>query len=328
MTRHRFWFEVPLPAGYVPPPEVETVPEAADADAVVVGARSRWDGPRLAALPRVRVVARTGIGYDNVDVAAATTLGVAVVNTPDAPTVSTAEHTLALVLAVAKQIPAAVQRARHGETGPGPSWRALELRGATMGVVGGGRIGSRVARLAAAFGMRVLVSDPALDRVAVGQLVPLEVLWSRSDVVSLHAPLTPATRHLVDRDAFAAMRPGVILVNCARGGLVDHDALLEALDTGRVAGAGLDVTDPEPLPAGHPLLGRTDVVVTPHVASATTRGRVRLVAHAVDQALVWLEGGRPDHLLDPGVTERDRDRRPGSAPGATAGSSRPSAEET
>lgn len=308
MSRHAFWFEAPLPAGYELPEAVSVVDDPVDAVALVVGARTPWDDARFSALPRLCVIARSGIGYDNVDVAAATRHGVAAVNAPDAPTVSTAEHALALLLAVAKQLPASAARARTGATGPAPDHRALELDGLTLGLVGAGRIGSRVAGYAAALGMQVLVTDPALDQVPVGELVTPDELWRRADVVSLHAPLTPATRHLVDADTLAAMKPGVILVNCARGGLVDHDALLVALETGHVAGAGLDVTEPEPLPAGHPLLGRDDVIVTPHVASSTTVGRRRLVAHAVEQALVWLEGGVPEHLLDPAVVDRARPR--------------------
>ena len=160
--------------------------------------------------------------------------------------------------------------------------------------------------------MRVLVYDPYLDASAlagVGELVDRGDLWRGSDAVSLHAPATEATRHIVNADSIAAMRPGVIVINCARGSLIDHDALLAGLESGRIGGAGLDVTEPEPLPVGHPLLGRDDVIVTPHVASATTDGIVRLISQALDQAAEWLRGGTPEHLLAPAAADPAVDRR-------------------
>ena len=157
--------------------------------------------------------------------------------------------------------------------------------------------------------MQVLAHDPHIDAAPVGRLVELEEIWSSADVVSLHAPATDATRHLVNAASLAAMRRGVVIVNCARGALVDQDALLAALESGHVAGAGLDVTDPEPLPADHPLLGRDDVLVTPHVASGTTAGAARVVTEALAQALVWLRGGSPEHLLDPAAADPAVDRR-------------------
>jgi phosphoglycerate dehydrogenase-like enzyme len=151
--------------------------------------------------------------------------------------------------------------------------------------------------------MEVVASDPFLTEADV-ELVPFVELLRRADVVSVHAPLTSETYHLFGAEAFAAMRPGVVFVNAARGGLVDQDALLAALDTGHVGAAGLDVTDPEPLPPEHPLLHRDDVVVTPHIASATDAGRLRLYAHAIDNALAVLAGGRPPDVVNPEVWQR------------------------
>ena len=301
-----------------PSPEV-TVPDGLEltddlsgADGAVIGAGDRWDAEACRRLPRLKVVARAGIGYDNVEVAECAAAGVAACNAPDAPTVSTAEHALALLLAVAKRVKLAERRLRDGLGDYRATHRALELDGRTLGLLGCGRIGSRVARYSAAVGMRVLVHDPYLDPAKareVGEPVDLDELWHRSDAVSLHAPATVATRHIVNARAIAAMRPGVIIVNCARGSLIDHDALLAGLESGHIAGAGLDVTEPEPLPPGHRLLGRDDVIVTPHVASSTTAGTVRLLDQALGQAAEWLNGGTPEHLLDPTAADPAVDRR-------------------
>ena len=301
-----------------PPPEV-TIPDGIEltddlssADGVVVGADETWDGDTCRRLPRLKVVARSGIGYDNVDPASCAAEGVAACNAPDAPTVSTAEHSLALLLAVAKRIKPAERRLGSGLGDYRANHRALELDGRTLGLLGCGRIGRRVGRYATALGMRVLVCDPHLqeaDVAAGGELVDLAGLWRCSDVLSLHAPATEATRHIVGVGSIAAMRPGVIIVNCARGSLIDHEALLAGLESGHIAGAGLDVTEPEPLPDSHPLLGRDDVIVTPHVASSTTVGSVRLIGQALAQAAQWLHGGTPDNLLDPAAADPAVDRR-------------------
>lgn len=261
------------------------------ADATVIGVGHYWDTDRLAQFPNLRVVARMGIGYDNVDITAARKAGVVVCNAPDAPTVSTAEHTVALMLAVTKNLRGLSMRADEGRRGLAlPT--SLELDGATLGLVGLGRIGARVAVAAQALGMTVIANDPPLasSPVAGVELVDLDQIWERSDVISLHAPAIAETHHLIGDQTLPAMKHGVYLVNCARGSLVDQEALVAALDSGRVAAAGLDVTEPEPLPAGHPLLDREDVIVTPHVASSTRAGRRRLFEHAFDNALAALRG--------------------------------------
>ena len=308
----RIWIDRPPPPEVAVPDDVELTDDLALADGVIVGSNEAWDASVCVRLPRLKVVARSGIGYDNVDPAGCAASGVAACNTPDAPTVSTAEHALTLLLAVSKRLKPAelMLESRAG------SYRAvhvaLELEGRTLGLVGCGRIGGRVARYTAALGMRMLVHDPYLEASAieaVGEPVSLDELWRRSDAISLHAPATAETRHLVDAASIAAMVPGVIIVNCARGSLIDHDALLDGLDSGRIGGAGLDVTEPEPLPEGHPLLGRDDVIVTPHVAASTTVGTVRLMSQALDQAVEWLRGGTPRHLLDPAAADPAVDRR-------------------
>lgn len=269
------------------------------ADAILAGAVRPWDAAAFASAPRARVISRVGVGYDNVDVAAAAAAGIVVCNAPTAPMVSTAEHTLALMLAVTKHLPHHVARARQGLKGE-PVGRSLELDGRVLGLVGIGRIASRVAIAAQALGMRVVATDPAVVEAPVAgvELVSFPDLLATSDVVSLHAPALPSTTRMIDDQALARMKPGGYLVNCARGTLVDHAALLAAIDSGQLAGAGLDVTDPEPLPAGHPLLDRPNVIVTPHIASATVAGRRRLYEHSIENALAVL-AGRPATTVAP-----------------------------
>jgi D-3-phosphoglycerate dehydrogenase / 2-oxoglutarate reductase len=291
------FFDHPLPDAYRDLVEGRAIAvgpddsELGSAHAVLAGAKRAWNADAFALGPTMKVISRIGIGYDNVDVAAATAAGVIVCNAPDAPSVSTAEHTLMLMLAVVKNLPAQTDRARDGLPGA-TTGTSLELDGSVLGLVGYGRIARRVGAAARAMGMRVLAYDPYLSEADGCELVGLDRLFAESDVISLHAPAVADTRHMINGASLASMKRGVYLVNCARGGLVDQDALLAALDSDHVAGAGLDVTDPEPLPVGHPLLTHPHVIVTPHVASATVAGRRRLYAHAIDNALNVL-AGRP-----------------------------------
>lgn len=277
-----------------------------DADGAIVGAAISYDAELFAQAPRLRVVTRAGIGYDNVNLADATDFGIAACNTPDAPTASTAEHAVGLIFAVTKGLRESCARLERAE---GDYWGRhvhLELEGATLALLGLGRIGGKVARTMRGVGMNVVAYDPYIEAAHAAELgvtlavTPAEAV-AAAHVVSVHAPLTDNTRHLVDADLIGAMRRGTYLVNTSRGGLVDQDALLTALDDGQLRAAGLDVTDPEPLPAGHPLLGRDDVVVTPHVASSTGAGRVRLFEHAVAETLAALAGNQPPNLLNPQV---------------------------
>jgi phosphoglycerate dehydrogenase-like enzyme len=258
---------------------------------VIAGAKRAWNAAEFENAPQLKVLSRLGIGYDNVNVADATAAGVTVCNAPVAPSVSTAEHTIALMLAVTKELVPQMDRATAGLPGSGVG-SSLELYGQTLGLVGFGRIAQRVAVAGLSMGMNVLAHDPYLETSPIDQvpLVSLEHLVSSSAVLSLHAPATPETHHLVNSDVLSAMPAGSYLVNCARGALVDQDALIEALDRGHLAGAALDVTDPEPLPEGHPLLGRKDVIVTPHIASSTGAGRRRLYEHAIENVVAVLNG--------------------------------------
>ncbi|WP_395156321.1 NAD(P)-dependent oxidoreductase [Ilumatobacter sp.] len=265
--------------------------------ASVIGIGHHWDAERFARFPNLRVISRMGIGYDNVDLDAARAAGVVVCNGPDSPTVSTAEHAMMLLLAVTKELPIQQLRSSQGLGGP-PVATSLELDGSTLGLVGLGRIGVRVARAALGLGMRVIANDPGLEQSPVHdvELVGLDELFATSHVISLHAPSLPATRHMINAESIASMRRGVYLVNCARGPLIDQDALVAAIDSAHVAGAALDVTEPEPLPIGHPLLTRPNVIITPHIASSTAVGRRRLFEHAIDNALAVLDG-RPASVV-------------------------------
>ncbi len=242
----------------------------------------RIDDALLSAVPSLRAVAVYAVGTDNVDRAAARAHGVAVGNTPDVLTEATADLAFALLLAAARRLPQAQRDVREGRwrTWTPDGWLGLELHGATLGIIGNGRIGQAVARRAAGFGMEVISARP----------LAVEDVLERADVVSLHVPLTPQTRGLIDAAALARMKPGAILVNTARGPIVDQGALADALHSGRLGAAGLDVTDPEPLPAGDPLLDAPNLIVLPHIGSATHATRARMADLAVDNLLAALDG--------------------------------------
>lgn len=270
-----------------------------------VASTLRYDAALMDHAPQLRIIARTGIGYDRVDVAEATRRGIAVCNTPDAPTVSTAEHAATLMLMVAKNVKRSEAQLREGRGDYYARHEAIELDGKTVGLVGLGRIARRVARICQGLGMHVVAFDPFLRETdvppSVVRVASLAELLGVADVVSLHVPLSDATRGMIGVDQFAQMKRGAVLINTARGGLIDGDALVDALDAGRLSGIGLDVTEPEPLPPDHPLLHRDDVVVTPHVASATADAKVRIFRAAFEQVMQGLAGQRPDHLVNPEV---------------------------
>ena len=277
-----------------------------EADAIIASSLVTYDRTAMDRAPSLRVIARTGIGVDKIDLGAATGRGIAVCNTPDAPTISTAEHTITLMLSVGKRVPGAQAALRNGGRDFFGSHEGREVSGKVLGLVGVGRIGATVARMARGLSMTVIAHDPyveatALSEAGIRTVDTLDQLLAEADVVSLHLPLTSETEYLINAERITLMKPGAILVNTARGGLVDHDAMLVALDSGRLFGAGLDVTDPEPLPPNHPLLHRDDVVVTPHVAAATVAGKARLYESAVTQALQVLRGEYPKHLVNPDV---------------------------
>jgi D-3-phosphoglycerate dehydrogenase len=256
------------------------------------------------------VIARTGIGLDGIDIGAATDRTIAVCNTPEGPTVSTAEHAMALILAIAKGLTRSAEALRLSEGNYYSHNKAIELDGKSLGLVGFGRIARRVGRSAQGLGMNVFAYDPFVSNEGffANRVDSLDNLLALSDVVSIHVPLTTNTRLLFDQARFQRMRPGSILVNTSRGSVVDQNALIEALDSGQLFGAGLDVTEPEPLPPDHTLLHRPNVIVTPHIASGTIEGRQRIFLTALAQVLMVLNGQRPDHLVNPEVWPRIQTR--------------------
>jgi len=294
-------------------PEDRTIPRdvllerAADADALYTMLTDQIDEELLDAAPRLRVVSNMAVGVDNIDRQACAARGVRVGHTPEVLTDATADMAWALLLAVARRIPEGVEYVRAGR------WRRWEpellwgrdLAGTRLGVVGLGRIGTAVARRAAGFSMEVVYvarhPKPAAEEELGVHRVDLEELLETSDHVVLCAALTPETRHLIDAGALARMRPTAILVNVGRGALVDTGALVEALAERRIFGAGLDVTDPEPLPTDHPLLRLPNCVVVPHLGSSTERTRRAMAALAAENVLAALAGRpMPAELPPPG----------------------------
>jgi glyoxylate reductase len=276
--------------GDMPPGDDELRAGVAEAEGLLSLVTDRVDAGVIEAAPRLRAIANMAVGTDNIDLEAAGARGIPVGNTPDVLTDATADLAFALLLALARRIVPGAAMVRDGE------WRTWEpakdlgadLAGGTLGIVGLGRIGQAVARRAEGFGMEVIHSSRSSG-------VPLEELLERSDFVSLHTPLTPETHHLVDAGFLSRMKPTALLVNTTRGGVVDQAVLGAALEAGEIAGAALDVTDPEPLPADHPLLGAPNLLVVPHVGSATIRTRAKMAAMAVDNLLAALDGRPMPH---------------------------------
>ncbi len=273
-------------------PESELASIIGDFDAIVVRSGTMLDAALIERAGKLKVIGRAGVGVDNVDVDAATRRGIVVANAPEATVVSAAEHTIALLLAVARNVPQAHAALTAG-TWERARFAGIELSGKTLGVLGLGRIGWQVARRALGLGMRVVAYDPyvTLERfreLGVESAQTLEEVYAKSDVISLHLPLNEQTRGVLGATAFARMRDGVRIVNAARGGLIDEDALVEALRSGKVAGAALDVFESEPYSG--PLLELDQVVVTPHLAGSTTEAQDRAGLIIAEQVAAALDG--------------------------------------
>lgn len=270
----------------LPPPRDVLLRETRDSDGLVSLLTDKIDGELMDACPRLRVVSNYAVGFDNLDIPAGTSRGILMGNTPGVLTETTADFAFALLMAAARRI---VEGADYVRAGKWKTWGPLLLLGhdvhhATLGLIGLGRIGVEMAKRARGFDMRVIYYDVIrhedFERQYGLTYAPLEDVLKQADFVSIHTPLTPETHHLMNRDRFALMKPNAILINTSRGPVVDSDALLAALQSGQIAGAALDVTEPEPLPADSPLVHQENCLVVPHIASASrvTRGKMSDIA--------------------------------------------------
>jgi len=287
LVRLRAAHDVTMWDGALPPVPAVLREAVAGAEGLLCLLTDRVDAALLDAAPRLRAIANYAVGTDNIDLAQTAARGIAVGVTPDVLTEATADLAFALLLAAARRLPEAAAAAREGawRTWEPAGWLGTDVDGAALGVVGFGRIGRAVARRAEGF--RMVVRSTADTS--------LEELLALSDFVSLHCPLTPRTRHLIDAAALARMRPGAILVNTARGGVVDQDALIAALRGGVIAGAAIDVTEPEPPAPGDPLFETPNLLVVPHIGSATRTARARMTELAVENLLAGLDGRPMPH---------------------------------
>jgi D-3-phosphoglycerate dehydrogenase / 2-oxoglutarate reductase len=272
------------------------------AQALLVRSRTKVDAAMIAKAPHLIVIGRAGVGVDNIDVAAATARGIRVVNAPAAATTSVAELVVGLLIAVARDLGSQLPSAKSGE------WKkagnGIELSGKTVGFVGYGRIAREAGTRLKAFGMNVQAYDPYLTTSPDGTpLVPLDRLIESSDVLSIHTPLTSETKNLLSAERIARLRKGAIVLNVARGGLVDEPALLAALQAGKLGGAGLDVFEEEP-PTNKALLAHPKVVVTPHVGASTHEAQARAGRTTVEQVVKVLRGETPDYCVNPEEKKR------------------------
>jgi D-3-phosphoglycerate dehydrogenase len=289
----------------------EFLEAAADCDALLNTYAGPITAEVMSKMPKCRIIARYGIGVDTIDLEAATRAGIIVTNNPTYCIEEVAEHTMALLLACARKIAFYDRLVRSGRWEVPPGKPIFRLVGRTLGLVGFGNIAREVAVRAAAFGMRVLYADPFVKEgqfSSPGKKTELDALLREADFVSLHPPLTPDTRKMMNDRAFSLMKPSAFLVNCSRGPVVDTEALVRALDAKKIAGCALDTTDPEPLPDPHPLRGRENVIVAPHVAWYSEQAMAGLQAGAPGEVRRVLSGEWPLNVVNRAVKGKNRAR--------------------
>ena len=287
----------------------EFIAQAADCDALLNTYAGPITAEVMAKMPKCKIIARYGIGVDTIDLDAATRAGIIVTNNPTYCIEEVAEHTMALLLACARKVAFYDRMVRGGRWAVPPGKPLFRLAGSTLGLVGFGNIARQVAMRAASFGMRVLYADPFVKQGQFGEpgrKVELNDLFKESDFVSVHPPLTPQTRKMIGDDALSRMKPGACLINCSRGPVVDTEALVRALDARKIAGCALDTTDPEPLPDPHPLRGRENVIINPHVAWYSETAMVGLQAGAPGEVRRVLTGEWPVNVVNKAVKEKNR----------------------
>ncbi|PJF35495.1 MAG: phosphoglycerate dehydrogenase [Candidatus Thermofonsia Clade 1 bacterium] len=275
-----------------------------NADALIIRSATKVDRAMLEAAPKLKLIGRAGVGVDNVDLAAATERGIVVMNAPDGNTVATAELAIGLMLALARHIPAADGSLKAGQW-ERKAYMGIELRGKTLGLVGFGRVGRAVAKRAAAFEMTIIAYDPYVSQEVATpygvQMVSLDELYARADFISLHASVTPENYHMINAESIAKMKDGVRIVNDSRGALIDEHALAEAIKSGKVAGAALDVYEEEPPKPDNPLIGLRGVIHTPHLGASTYEAQDEVAVQIAQQVLDALFKGVYRNVVNPEV---------------------------
>lgn len=282
----------------------ETLAALPEAEGLIVRSSTKADAELLDAAPQLKVVVRAGVGVDNVDLAGATARGIVVMNTPGGNTISTAEHAFALMLALARHIPAAHQSLKEGRWDR-KLYQGVELNGKVLGIVGMGRIGQAIASRARAFGMGVVAYEPYAPVEGIGaQYTDLDGLFAVADFITLHPPLTDETRGMINAQSIARMKPGVRIINAARGGLIVDADLAGALKSGHVAGAALDVYAQEPPSPDNPLIGLPNVIHTPHLAASTSDAQVAVAEEAAQRMIDALLKGEYQSVVNPAVLDK------------------------
>lgn len=289
--------EVVVDTDITPEELLETIK---DFDAIIVRSRTKVTREVIEAAPRLKIIARAGVGVDNIDVKAATEKGIMVINAPESTSITVAEHTMGLILALARKIHLADKSVKEGRWDKS-KFMGIELNNKTLGVIGMGRIGSQVVKRAKSFGMNVLVHDPYISRETADEMgveiVDLETLLKKSDIITIHVPLTPETRYLISDRELDMMKDTAFIINCARGGIVDEKALYNALNEGRIGGAALDVFEEEP-PKDSPLLELDNVVLTPHIGASTVEAQRDAAIIVANEIKKVFEGGTPQNVLN------------------------------
>ena len=287
----------------------EFIAEAADCIALLNTYAGPITADVMAKMPKCKIIARYGIGVDTIDLEAATAAGIIVTNNPTYCIEEVAEHTMALLLSAARKVTFYDRQVRAGHWAVPPGKPIQRIAGSTLGLVGFGNIARQVAVRAAAFGMKVLYADPFVKQGQFdvpGNKVELNDLLRQADFVSLHAPLMPQTRRMMNDETFGLMKPNAVLINCGRGPLIDTDALVRALDAKKIAGCAVDTTDPEPLPNPHPLRGRENVIINPHAAWYSEQAMVGLQEGAPNEVRRVLSGEWPINVVNKAVKGKSR----------------------
>ena len=310
LTKIRQNFDTEVWEEYGPPPKRVIVEKASDIDGLVPLLSDPIDAEVFDAAPKLKIVAQMAVGFDNIDIKEATRRCIYVTNTPEVLTETTADFAWALLMAIARRVVEADKYVRTGQWKV--SWHpsmllGRDVHGATLGIVGAGRIGAALARRAKGFDMKILYYDvvprPDLEKDLGAKHVDLDTLFRESDFVSVHVPLMKETYHLVDARKLSLMKKTAYLINNSRGPTVDEKALYDALKEGRIAGAGLDVFEQEPTPTSNPLLRLENVVVAPHISSASHETRSKMAEMAADNAIAFFEGKKPPNLVNPEVLQ-------------------------